>query len=358
MPDTNRIPAAVSTLLRFFFAVVFGVTGFLLGRELDLQLIALHLTSSFWQNVARFGTPVFGAMAGVASSPFAQRLFERELAVLETASEYLSATEIIGATAGFCIGLVGAMLARQSLAGVIALGGDAGDAVAVLVTCLICAAATYIGLRVGARERRGVLARNERAASEKVLDTSAIIDGRIVDIVRSGFIDGTMIVPRFVLVELQAVSDSSDPLRRARGRRGLELLNDLRGLVNVEILEESGESELEVDARLVRVAKARSAKLVTCDFNLNRVATVEGVSVLNVNELSQALRPALQAGEELIVTITREGREANQGVAYLDDGTMIVVDGGRTHKGEDVPVMVTSVIQTAAGRMIFAKLRG
>ena len=351
----RRIPTAVSALLRFFFAATFGVTGFFVGREFDLHVIALHLASGFWQNVFRFLAPVVGSLVFVLISPFAQRLFESELVLLEEASEYLSGAEIAFGTVGLCVGLVVAILVRFLLAGILTLAGDAGDAIVLLFTALLCAASTYVGLRIGARERRGVLVRGGARELEMLLDTSAIIDGRIVEIHKVGFLDGMLVVPRFVLAELQAIADSSDATRRARGRRGLELLNDLREHARVVILEAVDAADLEVDARLVILAKARGAKLVTCDYNLNRVATVEGVSVLNVNELAQAMRPVLQAGQELIVAITRDGREPHQGVGYLEDGTMIVVENGRAHRGEDISVTVTSVIQTAAGRMIFAK---
>lgn len=355
---SRRIPAAVSTLLRFFFAATFGVTGFAVGREFDLHVIALHLADGRWQTASRFLVPVIGAVLFVLISPFAQRLFESELVVLEEASEYLSASEIAFGTAGLCVGLVLAILARFVVAGFVSLAGEAGDAIGLLFTALLCSATTYVGLRIGARERRGILVRGGGAREvENVLDTSAIIDGRILEIHRVGFLDGVLIVPRFVLVELQAIADSNDPARRSRGRRGLELLNELREIAKVVILEVADGSDLEVDARLVITAKTRGAKLVTSDYNLNRVATVEGVSVLNVNELAQAMRPVLQAGQELSIAITRDGREPHQGIGYLEDGTMIVVENGRAHRGEDIPVTVTSVIQTAAGRMIFAKIR-
>ena len=353
----RRIPAAVSALLRFFFAATFGVTGFFLGREFDLHVIALHLASSLWQSYFRFAAPVVGAVAFVLASPFAQRLFESELVLLEEASEYLSAAEIACGTVGLCVGLIVAILLRFVLSSIISFAGEAGDALVLLFTALLCAATAYVGLRIGARERRGVFIRGGARDIEKLLDTSAIIDGRIVEIHRVGFLDGVFVVPRFVLGELQAIADSSDPIRRARGRRGLELLNELREHATVVILEVTDDAKLEVDARLVVLAKARGAKLVTSDYNLNRVATVEGVSVLNVNELAQAMRPVLQAGQELVIAITRDGREPHQGIGYLEDGTMIVVENGRAHRGEDIPVTITSVIQTAAGRMIFAKIR-
>ncbi|HWT06571.1 MAG TPA: PIN domain-containing protein, partial [Xanthomonadales bacterium] len=189
----------------------------------------------------------------------------------------------------------------------------------------------------------------------KVLDTSVIIDGRVLDIVRSGFLDGPLLLPRFVLRELQLIADSADPLKRTRGRRGLELLSTLQETVPIEIVERDPEDIAQVDAKLVRLAQERGAKLVTNDYNLNRVAHVEGVSVLNINELANALKPVLLPGDELRVSVIREGRETHQGVGYLDDGTMIVIENGRRLIGETVDVAVTSALQTNAGRMIFAR---
>lgn len=195
------------------------------------------------------------------------------------------------------------------------------------------------------------------AVSYKILDTSVIIDGRIYDISRVGFVEGVFVVPSFVIDELQHIADSSDVLRRNRGRRGLDVLNRMQkeAGVAVHIYEGVIEDAPEVDAKLVKLARALGAKVVTNDFNLNKVAELHGVEVLNINELANAVKPVVLPGEEMVVRVIRDGKESGQGVAYLDDGTMIVVDGGRRHIGEQVGVLVTSVLQTAAGRMIFAK---
>jgi uncharacterized protein YacL len=192
-----------------------------------------------------------------------------------------------------------------------------------------------------------------------VVDTSAIIDGRIAEIVESGFIYGTLVVPRFVLDELQHIADSSDTLRRNRGRRGLEILNRMQKEPGtpVEIVEDAVPSESEVDAKLVALARARSGVILTNDFNLNRVAELQGVRVMNINSLANAVKPAVLPGEELRVRVIQEGKEAGQGVGFLDDGTMIVVEGGARHIDKDLDVAVTRVLQTVAGRMIFAQPR-
>lgn len=194
----------------------------------------------------------------------------------------------------------------------------------------------------------------------KIVDTSVIIDGRISDICATGFIEGTLVVPQFVLHELQRIADSPDDLRRARGRRGLDILATLQlpeSQVHIEIIEDDPKDVREVDAKLVRVARKYNAAILTNDLNLNKVAQIEGVRVLNINDLANALKPAVLPDESMKVRIVKEGKEALQGVGYLDDGTMIVVDGGRNHLGKEVSVHVTSVLQTSAGRMIFTKLK-
>lgn len=192
-----------------------------------------------------------------------------------------------------------------------------------------------------------------------ILDTSALIDGRIVDICKAKFISGRLVVPRFVLKELQQVADSADHIKRQRGRRGLEILHAMQKnspTINVIIHEEDFPETKEVDAKIVRLAKLLDAKVVTLDFNLNRVAEIQGVSVLNINELANALKPVVYPGEIMEVKLIKEGKEHSQAVGYLDDGTMIVVEDGRRFIGQSVRAEVTSVLQTQAGRMIFAKL--
>jgi uncharacterized protein YacL len=191
----------------------------------------------------------------------------------------------------------------------------------------------------------------------KILDTSAIIDGRIVDICKTGFLEGVIVVAGFVLEELRHIADSPDLLKRNRGRRGLDVLNKIQKEMDipVQIYEADFEDITEVDSKLVKLAKTINGKIITNDFNLNKVCELQGIAVLNINELANAVKPVVLPGEEMVAQIIKDGKETGQGIAYLDDGTMIVVEGGRRYIGETVDVLVTSVLQTAAGRMIFAK---
>ena len=201
--------------------------------------------------------------------------------------------------------------------------------------------------------------KNRSNATPKILDTSVIIDGRIVDILKTGFIEGDIVIPSFVLVELRHIADSSDNLKRARGRRGLDILNKIQSEYGIEIYETGSDKSLEdipeVDVKLLKLAQNMKGMVVTNDYNLNKVAGIQGVGVLNINELANTLKPVVLPGEKLQVFLVKEGKENSQGVAYLDDGTMIVVENGKRLIGKTINTTVTSVLQTSAGRMIFAK---
>lgn len=207
------------------------------------------------------------------------------------------------------------------------------------------------------RMQRDKHLKNASLPSPKILDTSVIIDGRVLDILKTGFMEGPLVVPAFVLAELQHIADSADELKRNRGRRGLDILKQMQEELDIpiDIQDKDYEDTDEVDAKLIRLAKELNGKVITNDYNLNKVAIVQGVEVLNINELSNAVKPVVLPGEEMNVQVIKTGREAGQGVAYLDDGTMIVVEGGRKFMGQSVDVLVTSVLQTAAGRMIFVR---
>lgn len=229
----------------------------------------------------------------------------------------------------------------------------------------------YLGFQVGSKKRDEILSilrRGKKKPEEelefventetlKILDTSVIIDGRIADICQTGFLEGTIVIPQFVLEELQHIADSSDALKRNRGRRGLDILNRIQNelSINVEIYEGDFEEIQEVDSKLVKLAKITNGIVVTNDFNLNKVCEFQKVAVLNINDLANAVKPVVLPGEEMNVQVIKDGKEQSQGIAYLDDGTMIVVEGGREYIGRHIDVLVTSVLQTSAGRMIFAK---
>jgi uncharacterized protein YacL len=225
----------------------------------------------------------------------------------------------------------------------------------------------YGGLLIGLRKGKGTTLQGVfrlfrgKAFEEnlKILDTSVIIDGRIADACETGFIEGTFILPQFILQELQHIADSQDPIKRTRGRRGLDVLHRIQKMSNitVKIVEEDFPKIKEVDSKLVALGKLMNAKIITNDFNLNKVAQLQGVSVLNINELANSLKPVVLPGETMRIFVLKEGKEYNQGVAYLDDGTMVVIENGRKLIGKNIEVAVTSVLQTTAGRMIFSKAR-
>jgi uncharacterized protein YacL len=232
---------------------------------------------------------------------------------------------------------------------------------------LVLFAFGYLGIVLGSQKSDAIRVdgfgklfadHSTQKASLKLLDTSVLIDGRIGDICEAQFLDGVLVIPQFVLHELQLVADSADPLKRQRGRRGLEVLQRIQKIpqVEVRIVEDDFPQATDVDHKLIELARRTGAKIVTNDFNLNKVATVQGLAVLNVNQLANALKPVVLPGEQMRVFILREGKEANQGVAYLDDGTMVVIDGARRFINKTIDIVVTSVHQTTAGKMIFGRL--
>jgi uncharacterized protein YacL len=346
------------TILRAIFAVAFAITGFLLGSEVFAHLIALRVSSQAWLVALKILAPSACAVLGLYLVPLAQSVFELELGETEKALERLTPPQLVGGAIGLIAGLLIAWLMKSVLFEFIVGAGHAASYIAILLFILVGVFTAYLGARVGARQRIGSLARSAEGygPAPKLLDTSAIIDGRIVEIAQSGFLEGSLIVPRFVLRELQGIADSADASKRVRGRYGLEMLAKLQELIPLEIDERDYEGT-GVDAKLLRAAHDMNAKLITNDYNLSRVAQVEGVRALSVNALSDALKFVVLPGEELRVALIRDGKEAGQAVGYLNDGTMIVVEQGRRFIGEQVEVCVATVLRTVAGRMIFAKLK-
>jgi uncharacterized protein YacL len=272
----------------------------------------------------------------------------------------LSVTHMLGALIGGAIGLA---LARMVVAALFWAG--ASDPRVAFLHAVVVLVLTYLGVLIGAR--RGEWLEPARLISlfratgpqrrYKILDTSVIIDGRIADICETGFLDGTLLIPQFVLKELQLVADSADSLKRNRGRRGLDILQKIQKMSGIEVMiSDLDYPEIrEVDLKLIELARSLQGKIVTNDFNLNKVAQLRGVDVLNINELANSLKPVVLPGEIMKVFILKEGKEYNQGVAYLDDGTMVVVDNARKMISKTIDVVVTSVLQTTAGKMIFGR---
>ncbi len=315
---------------------------------------------------AFLGLSLYSTMNGLLGGALAGTLAALWAFAFVTRLIRMSLGAIIGGLAGLILGIAAAFT-------VMAMIGDSvppsSRSLAGLFIGLICAyVANAIGSAHGRRFhfRRGLgsVAQGSEIESagkpiEKILDTSVIIDGRIADICESGFLDGPLILPQFVLHELQMIADSSDSLKRNRGRRGLDILKKIQQnpALDIRIVETDFPKVREVDAKLVLLAKETGGKVMTNDFNLNKVAELQGVSVLNINELANAVKPVVLPGEVMHVLVLKEGKELGQGVGYLDDGTMVVVDQAREHIGDKVSVSVTSVLQTTAGRMIFTKLK-
>ena len=320
-----------------FVRVGFIIISALLGS----QMVGLQREWPIW--VSGF----LGAVAGVV------------LVFLEAAIHRVGRVSVRGFSAAV-FGLIMAKLVSDAI-GLIPMGQGTMATIRVSLTWAFC----YLGMAMALRGRDEFhviipyvrLSRHDRGEESYLVDTSAIIDGRLLDLCKARFVEGRLVVPRFVLRELQAVADSSDPVKRSRGRRGLEVLNQLRALnsIDVRIHEEDLPGISETDAKLVKLAQVLGTRIITNDYNLNKVAEIQNAGVLNVNELAQALRPVVLPGEMLEIKPIKEGKEHHQAVAYLDDGTMVVVENGRPFIGQSIRGMVTSVLQTSAGRMVFVR---
>jgi len=319
--------------VRLLFIIVVGATCF---------VIEPFGLTRLWDGVVGLG--IGGAIV----------LFEWKLRMV-------SLKRLIGAAIGSILGICGAYLFALVIRSSVP-EGRTQSFLQILVMLLMA----YVGLIVGANKGDllnlsalgGIFGGEKQGKkSYKILDTSVIIDGRIADIAETGFLDGVIVTPQFVLRELQLVADSADSLKRNRGRRGLDILQRLQKVANlqIQIVEDDFPAVREVDLKLIELAKLYEGKIITNDFNLNKVAQLQGVEVLNINELANSLKPIVLPGETMRVFILKEGKEYNQGVAYLDDGTMVVVDNARKMIGKTIDVSVTSVLQTTAGKMIFGK---
>lgn len=351
--------------------IFIGIAGALLGYGI---LAIVHTTklidipNTGWLGlVISLGVSLFFGIILFLLSPAIIKLANKLTRFIENELQKFPAYDIALGTVGLIVGLIIAFFLSKPLENIPYIG--------FIGSVILFGLFGYLGIKVATRKkddlshvmdnfnsnRRAMIekekVKTEYNSSPKILDTSVIIDGRIADICSAGFIEGPLVIPEFVLEELQHIADSSDGLKRNRGRRGLDILNKMQKELDLEIIihEKKFEETKEVDSKLLKLTQLMNGKILTNDYNLNKVAEVQGIKVLNINELSNAVKPVVLPGEEMMVTVVREGKESGQGLAYLDDGTMIVVESGKRYISETIEVVVTSVLQTSAGKMIFAK---
>lgn len=378
-------------ILRYVIALLVGIMGYMLTDSF-MPVWEPIIDVKFW-TMGFFGISIikilalaFGGLIGAVIGFFiAMPLISQGLRLAKNMERLLSRVpnqELMAGTAGLLFGLIIANLIGLAFYRVPLIGS--------YIPIILSAIFGYIGMRLASRkgpelyanwlQNRSIVKEKKKEAVPKdvettasvtvsdfesisvakLLDTSVIIDGRIAELCATGFLEGPLVVPLFVLEELQHISDSADVLKRNRGRRGLDILQGLqqKELIDIKVIDDDFEDIAEVDSKLMRLALDKKWKIVTNDFNLNKVASLQGIEILNLNDLANALKPAMIPGEWIRVQVIKEGKEDNQGVAYLDDGTMIVIENGAQYVDTSIDVMVTSVLQTSAGRMIFAKAKG
>ena len=370
----------MKTMIRLLLTILGAALGYSLGILIYMLAISTYSTGPQASTKAiEIGTPVVSALIlGTLAFLISGRMVKDWRRIgqrLETNISRFPALQIIGGGFGLTLGLVIAYLISGLFTNIqILYLGPVLSVIAYIVFGLLF---TVVGTRLGKQlsergsgealamsgaayfQNRKAPPKKRREAIPKIFDTSVLIDGRIMDLMKTGFIEGDIIIPEYVLTELRHLSDSADPMKKAKGRRGLAILKDIRSFYGIEIYNTYSDKDWdgveEVDMKLLRLAQKLDAKVVTNDFNLIQVAEIQDIPVLNINDVVNALRTVVIPGEELRVSVIREGRENNQGVGYMPDGTMIVVEGGKNLIGKDVNTEVTSVLQTASGRMIFAK---
>lgn len=366
-------------MIKKLFRIIFSLVGVLFGYGIHLLLIGLVKKTNLADKILATETQqliaaisfalIFGIIFYVLTPIFGKHGVKLAKNI-ETDLQKIPTIEIITGTFGLMIGLIIAFLISQVYIGI---AGTEFFYIGTILSVVTYIFLGYLGILVATKKGKDIIpnlisARRSTPpkakgkgleGAPKILDTSVIIDGRIADIMKTGFIEGRVVIPEFVLVELRHIADSSDSLKRNRGRRGLDILNRIQSEYGIEIYNTDSEKSLdeipEVDVKLLKLAQIMNGKVVTNDFNLNKVAMIKGVEVLNINELANTVKPVVLPGEDMTLFLVKEGKEMNQAVAYLDDGTMIVVEEGRRYIGQTINVTVTSVLQTAAGRMIFAK---
>ena len=372
-------------ILRYVIAILVGTAAYV-GMDSLAPIMDPYLVSQFESfgdmslTIARISVLILGTLLGVIIGYLISSFILKQGLViakrLERILTHIPNQELIAGTIGLLFGLI--------IANLIGVAFNQVPIIGPYIPIILSAIFGYSGLKIMARKGPEMYYNyvqqwggegtkktsrfkmfsthksDKTTSTPKLLDTSVIIDGRIKELCNTGFIEGPLMVPLFVLNELQIISDSADSTKRNRGRRGLDILKEMQDAnkVAIEVVEDDYDDLTEVDSKLMRLALDKQWKLMTNDFNLNKVARVQGIEVLNLNELANVLKPALIAGEWIRVQIMKEGKEIHQGVAYLDDGTMIVVEDGKPYVGQTVEVMVTSILQTSAGRMIFARVDG
>lgn len=360
------------------FGAILGYTAFALFAEYSKDAIdAMKLSNAEAVSMGVLFAIIFGIIFYFIA-PFLGRQGSKMANNIGNDLKGVAGSDLLAGTAGLVIGLVVAFLLTKIYQGVVS------NVMYLTLTIGIYMVFGFMGAVIGSKKGAEIItqslskmqpvkpkpqgenpyAYNEKDRKKirvpKILDTSVIIDGRILEVMKTGFLEGPIVIPEFVLVELRHIADSSDSLKRTRGRRGLDILNKIQEEYGIEIYNTDSEKSLkeipEVDVKLLKLAQILKGKVVTNDFNLNKVASIQEVPVLNINELANAMKPMVIPGENMTVTLIKQGKDQNQAVAYLDDGTMIVVENGRKKIGQTVEILVTSVLQTAAGRMIFGKV--
>lgn len=359
-------------ILRTTFILLFSILGIVVFSQSEMLLTSMLPSSvltetilgvTFMSLASMLVGGVLGAVIGNLASPYLIRSLFSFTSWMEKSLSSLSTQDLLLGTAGLFLGLIIANLVGVAFDRVPYIGPYVAVVLSIILGYLgmhLCLSKKtelvgWLHIKADAAKAKG---KDKQKEKGKLLDTNIIIDGRIVDVYKSGFLEGPIIVPVFVLEELQKIADSSDVLKRNRGRRGLDILNQLRknNKDAIKIVTDDFEELSEVDSKLVKLAREKSWKIITNDYNLNKVAELQGITVMNLNDLASAMKPAVIPGEQLFVQLVKQGKEEDQGVAYLEDGTMIVVENGRRAIGHEAPVIITSVLQTSAGRMIFAKL--
>ncbi|KXB89021.1 PIN domain protein [Veillonellaceae bacterium DNF00626] len=358
-------------ILKMIFILLFTVLGIVLAVQVKLLLsfilpVFVLSETIFGVTVLSIGALIIsgmiGALVGVFIAPYLVRSLFKLTAKIEKSLSYISTQDLITGTFGLFLGLIIANLVGLAFSSVPLIG----PYVSVVLSIIL----GYLGMHLALSKKMELSnlfqlrteisgkQKKPKAKTGKLLDTNVIIDGRIIDIYASGFLEGPLIVPVFVLEELQKIADSSDVLKRNRGRRGLDILNQIKkkSKDDIVIVTDDFDDINEVDSKLIKLARQKGYGIVTNDYNLNKVAELRGINVLNINDLAIAVKPVVIPGEQIFVQLIKYGKEEGQGVAYLEDGTMIVVENGSHVIGQEVPVIITSVLQTAAGKMIFAKL--